>query len=676
MANANAIVDKMAQVGLRHGEKAGVAIAMTVFLVCVAAAIQEKGIETTPDQIKKVAEQAQQNLNRKEERDAIIKRLEETDKIEPTDFAARVEKQVQVKLVADQYRPARTWVTPEPGAGLIRDTPELIAPSELYAFPGRGGLLVFALDDEGNKIPYKEGEEKEAPHQKYGKVRKKGSGMGGSGMMGGMMGQPKKKKRKSKEEIAREAKAEQERLARNLSKSLAGAVPEADTSEDEKKKKEEEEDGGPYKEVTQGYRWVVITGILDHGQLLENYRKALKNPSVAHPQYLRLDLQRRTQQPDGSWSDWADVDIEKNYSVLDNITDEEEELVEENKLPDNLVDHLPFLTAGLYSGVHVARLVPKEKRQLPEDNQNAMGMGMGGPGGMAMGSGNMAAMMQANQQNMQGMMQGGKGRMWMMGMMQGSGSAGMGMPMGETETVGNYWKSEEKQVMIRALDYTVQPDETYRYRVRIVVANPNYNRDDVGPGVNRKDTKLFGPWSKETDVVTMPPDVQPYAVRALPFNVKTGPRVLFQVVRFNPGDGWTVPARFDAGLGEVIGEIDRESVPKSDGSGTKTEQIDFNSHQIVLDIGGGGFQNLPNGMLGPKIERPALAALLRHDGAMIVHSEADDLANPFRKDIESNYTHELHESDSKKKREHSQGGGYGSMMGSMMQMMGGSRGAR
>ena len=61
---------------------------------------------------------------------------------------------------------------------------------------------------------------------------------------------------------------------------------------------------------------------------------------------------------------------------------------------------------------------------------------------------------------------------------------GMGMGMaawGAAEAVGNFWKSEEKKVMVRALDFTVEPNTTYRYRVRIVVANPNYNRDDVSP---------------------------------------------------------------------------------------------------------------------------------------------------------------------------------------------------
>jgi hypothetical protein len=663
MANANAIVEKMAGLGLRHGEKAGVAIAMMVFLVCVGMAVSRPTIETSPDQVKKAAQQSQSNLERKEERDTIIKKLEETDNIKPTNFAAAVEEQIKVKLVADQFKPLRSWVTPEPGAGLIRDTPVLIAPEELYAYAGRGGLLVYARDEEGNKIPLKEGEEQEKKPQRYGNTKsRRSAGMGG-GMMG--MGGGRKKARKSQADIEREEKAERERKARELKGGLVGAV-----GKEAPKAEEEKEEGGPFKEITRGYRWVAITGTLDHGQMLANYRAALKNPAIAHPQYVRLDLQRRVQQSDGTWSDWQNVDASKNLDILDNVPDQEEELAPKEVLPDGLVDPLPFLNAGLWEKVHIASLVPKEKRELPEEPKAPRGMGM--MGGMG-GSDNMSAMMQMQSRMMQ--QRGGA----MAGMMRGGESMGsmmMGGALGGSESVGNFWKSEEKRVMIRALDFTVDPNTSYRYRARIVVANPNFNHDDVSPAAkdDAKKKYLEGPWSKETDVVTMPPDVQPYAVAALPPSGKTDTKVLFQVIRFNPGDGWTVPHRFEAGVGEVIGEPYREAVPKSDGSGTKKEEIDFNSRQIVLDIEGGGYLSLPSGLVGPTIERPALTALLRPDGAMVVHNQADDISNEFRKDTAANYKHELDESDANKKRDRSQGSGYAGMMQMMMGGRGGMRG--
>jgi hypothetical protein len=691
---ANAFVDQMKGLALRHGEKAGVALASMVFFLCVVKAAMMPSIDTSPDQIKKAAEQSDSNLNRKEEREAIVKRLEEVDKITDTKFAATVEEQTKVQLAASDFKPAREWITPEPGAGLIRDQPKLIAPTELYAYPGRGGLLVYALDEKGERIPLKEGEEKEERPQRYGNTRKPRAG--GGGMMGGMMGGmggARKKRGKSQVEIDREAKEEREKAARKLKAQLAGKVgPETDA---EKKKEEEAAPEPAYKEVTKGYRWVAITGVLDHGQLVANYREALKNPAVAHPHYERLDLERKTLQPDGTWSAWQAVDAAKNLDILDNIPEYDDELAPENVRPGGLVDPLPFLKAGVWEKVHIASLVPKEKRELPPETPvGGMGpMGAGMPGMMMgrMGGGGMG-----NQEGAGGMMGGMMGRSMMMGgMMGGAGMGGkmgemggmgmMGGMMGGGETVGDFWKSDEKRVMIRALDFTAEEDRTYRYRVRIVVFNPNLNRDDVNPGVNKTDKELKGPWSQETDPVHMPPDVEPYVLGTLDPNPKSDRKVRFQVVRFNLGDGWTIPNNFEASPGEVIGDLRTRGVPASDGSGSKSKPIDFHSHQIVLGVfmpgqspatpDPGGYQQLPSAMVGTPVERPAMAVLLRPDGSIVVHNQADDLSNQFRVDIELNYRHEI--ANSTKKRENSYGmgmmgmmGGYGGMMGGMM---GGSR---
>ena len=84
--------------------------------------------------------------------------------------------------------------------------------------------------------------------------------------------------------------------------------------------------------------------------------------------------------------------------------------------------------------------------------------------------------------------------------------------------------------MIRALDFTPLPDNSYRYRVRIVVFNPNHDRDDVSSFANNKDNQLFGPWSEPTDEVNMPADVAAYAMGTLPAP-KSDIKVNFQVIR-------------------------------------------------------------------------------------------------------------------------------------------------
>jgi len=257
-------------------------------------------------------------------------------------------------------------------------------------------------------------------------------------------------------------------------------------------------------------------------------------------------------------------------------------------------------------------------------------------------------------------------------MMRG-GAMGGGMSGGATETVESYWKSDEKRVMIRALDFTVEPDTTYRYRVRIVVFNPNRNHEDVSPGVDTKAEELRGGWSDPTDEVHMPPDVMPYLTATETPGPATDMPARFQVIRFNPTDGVTVPHNFTATPGEVIGEPRTAAIPVSDGSGKQSHTIDFNSRQIVLDLYVNknrrdppplwGKQPLPPGFDGPPIERPALALLLRPDGSVVVHSEVDDLANDVRKDIKANYDYEIGQST--KQRKSSVGMGMMGMMGAM-----------
>ncbi|OJW15597.1 MAG: hypothetical protein BGO49_15190 [Planctomycetales bacterium 71-10] len=674
---ANAAVDKLKNFGLRFGDKIAVALASVIFFLCLFKAVSRPTIDVQPEQIKKAAEQSDSNLRRKVPTEEIVNTLVEQG-IKTSDFAKEAEESAKMVLVAADFKPRQEWVMPEPGAGLIRDQPTLIAVDDVYAYPGRGAALVYALDAEGKRIV--ETEPKEPPKSQTfsrGKKRRRGSGsmmgsmmgMGmGMGMEGGMGGVPQTPEEKKK------AQAELERRRKELQARLTG-------KDDPNAKDEEPEDpankpqGPPAKEITKGLRWVAITGTLDHELLKENYRKALKNVSIAHPNYRRLDVQRQVKQADGSWGDWADVDAQRNLEVLDNLPMEDEELAPKEVIPENLVDPLPFLTSGLWEKVHIASLVPKELKEIPDPTQAPGGMG-GYPGMMGRGS-MMPGMMGGGYPGMMGEMgmdgPGSRGSSMMggmMGMMGMMGEMGGMMGGGATETLANFWRTEEKKVMVRALDFTAQPDESYRYRIRIVVYNPNLNREDVSPGVDNKSEELGGPWSEPTDEVHMPPDVTAYAMGVLPAGAKSDVKATFQVVKFNPEDGQTLPRNIDAAAGEFVGMGPPLStaVPTSDGTGQKNQRVDFNSRMMVVDVQG-GFKPLPADFPGNVIPRPAATLLLRPDGAVELRDEADDRLDEVRKDVESNYKRELKESD--KVRSNSMGSGYEMMMGGMEGMMGG-----
>jgi hypothetical protein len=687
---ANPKVEKLKDFGLRYGDKFAVALASVVFVLCLGMAFQRPTIDIAPEQIKKYAEQSESYLSRRQDPEEILKVLVEQG-LQDSDFAKQAQDSAKVLLVADNYRAAREWVIPEPGAGLVRDTPKLIEPENLYAYPGRGAALVYALDSEGNRIP--EEVKKEAPKtEPQTRRRKRASAMMGSGSMmagmSGMMGGARKSGTgKSQAQLEKEAKADEDRRRREMQARLSGKDAPKEKDE-EAKAKELADQGPPPKEITKGLRWVALTATLDHAQMLSNYRDALKNPSTAQPYYLRLEAQRQEQQSDGSWTEWEDVAAKRNQEILDNLPETDEELTPDQVRPPRLNDPLPFLKAGLWEKVHINSLVPEEKKyvapaQLPSETGGMMGM-MGsmsrGPGmmgsSMMMGEADMMSRMGSMGRGMMGSSMMGPGMMG--GMMDGEGGymGAMGMGGGGVEGITNFWKSEEKKLMVRALDFTAEPDANYRYRTRIVVHNPNYKREDLSPtaALTKETKELFGPWSEPSNEVHMPPDVSAYAMGVLPGGAKSDMKVSFQVVKFSPDDGVTVPASFDASPGEVIGEALRRDIPVSDGTGKKAKLIDFNSHQIVLDVDG-GWQPMPSGVTGGGLARPALALLLRPDGSVVVRDEADDRIDVVRKDIESNYKRELEESN--KARESSMGSGYGSMMESMMGgMMGGGRRGR
>src|SRR5262249_42045072 len=179
-----------------------------------------------------------------------------------------------------------------------------------------------------------------------------------------------------------------------------------------------------------------------------------------------------------------------------------------------------------------------------------------------------------------GMMGGGPG-MGRMGMMGG----GFGMAGGPTDNM-NFEKTQEDKVMIRSLDFTVDPDSSYRYRLRVVVWNPNLGHEDINRGVDTKAEELYGPWSEPTNDVTMPADVTPYAIRRMPNG-----KVTFQILRWDPKDGVTIVRNFDTEPGKMVGETATAFIPVADDSGKRPNRnVDFTSRQIVLDAMGGMHQ--------------------------------------------------------------------------------------
>lgn len=637
---SNATVEKLKALGLRHGEKAGVGLAAALCILLLVMAAGKETINLTPEQVKKAAEQAAANINKNQPEESILERLE-NEFLKKPEFEAVVEKQAKTLLVATPFKARTPWVSPEPGAGLLRDDPVLIAVSELYAYPGRGGVLMYELKD-GERIKDDgKGADEDTKARRFVKKKKK---RGGGGMMGGpMMAMGgRNKSKKSEEQIKKERMEAYELEKKRKAAAVVGQAKEEETDDSAA------EEGGPWKEKTVGKRWVALTGTIDHKQLRDNYLLALKRPEDAHPHYKRLDVQRQIKQPDGTWSEWEDVDYKPNMEVLENLPEEEEELAPEDVIFEALVDPLPFLKAGYWERVHIGSLVPKAKVEVAKPDLGGNG---GAPGTTNGNYPDQSRMVPPPSMTMGGPM--------MNGMMMPQGMEG-------SAEVTNYPKSDADTIMIRSLDFTVEPDTTYRYRVRIVVYNPNLDREDTNPGVNRKDKYLKGPWSDPSDEATMPADVTAYALKPAP-NAKQSDvvPVQFQITRWNPEDGITVVRTFDDAPGEIVGENASVLIPTSDGSKATNKTVDFNTRQLLLDSAL-GTQPLPAiGLNGSTFEAPVLSLLVRPDGSVVARNQALDLKDEVRADIVNNYEKEKKESGKKRENSYSDTMGASTMPAGM-----------
>jgi hypothetical protein len=196
-------------------------------------------------------------------------------------------------------------------------------------------------------------------------------------------------------------------------------------------------EGVRFKEVYEDHRWVVVTGVLNHRAIREGISKTLGlDISMAHPNYRRVDVQRQERVPGGAWSDWTEVDRDRNCHILEDCPEVAEERTPPEVRFDCLVDPLPFQRTGVWQGVDVERLVAGRR----------------------------------------------------------GGRQEQGLMIGVSDRPA-FQKTDVPEIMVRSLDFTVEPGKAYRYRVRTVIEGKEYvgqRREEVGP------------WSEPTALVSIP----------------------------------------------------------------------------------------------------------------------------------------------------------------------------
>jgi hypothetical protein len=235
---------------------------------------------------------------------------------------------------------------------------------------------------------------------------------------------------------------------------------------------------------------------------------------------------------------------------------------------------------------------------------------------------------------------------------------GMRSPVRRRASLGEEEEVEEMQeveyLLFRFFDFSVQPGKHYRYRVKLVLANPNYGmlphfleRDGM-----EKVKTLEADWSEPSPPVAVPRDSQ---VLVASTRASDGSASLM-MVRFEEKDGVaaseefvtvqrgqflnylgrpapeTGPTGMMGGMGPMgpmggMGPMGPTGMPYATGTPRRRDEdaperkVDYITNALLLDVAGGG--RLPG--RDRSLVEPGSILLLNADGNLVVQNELDDL---------------------------------------------------
>jgi hypothetical protein len=401
-------------------------------------------------------------------------------------------------------------------------------------------------------------------------------------------------------------------------------------------------------EAIRGIHWAVITALYPHRDQVKEYlAKLVDEPPI----YKMVMVERREVLSDGSMSEWSQIDLKKQVEITRVIpkkkrTPENQDLLAAKAVFDGLVMPLPELVAGRWTFHNqkaaweaalavsarggggrgmVGNEMDGEVDESTQDQLNSELFNSGIPGAGRRGGGGMGAATQSVGLDSAGgggyPGSGGDGRSMSMGAAPGMGqSQGMGMGQnygmggnnprsgqpggGANQTTGttkdqakSLQRCDAELVQIRFIDYTVEPEHTYQYRLKVKVQNPN-----VVISTNKEGKEIFEPridlisldvgaekdltskdWSEPTLPVYVPADTEYYILE----KIKTREEAKMQVHMWKKELGEWQFADFLIKPGDPIGSEVRDYPFVGFDDVQKKIRFDFSTQDLLLDVAGG-----------------------------------------------------------------------------------------
>lgn len=141
-------------------------------------------------------------------------------------------------------------------------------------------------------------------------------------------------------------------------------------------------------------------------------------------------------------------------------------------------------------------------------------------------------------------------------------------------------------LLFRYFDFDVEPGEIYRYRVALVLQNPNFGAPLAATGgvaSVREGEERVTPWSEPTPAVRVAEMVQYYVAGVQPPKTQAFPTVRMNMFQYDQGVGTVVQHEVDVPFGQNVGGKARAE-QANPGKGTFEEvEYTFRSEDILVD---------------------------------------------------------------------------------------------
>lgn len=357
------------------------------------------------------------------------------------------------------------------------------------------------------------------------------------------------------------------------------------------------------KDKKAGHNWVVVTGLVPVAQQTAIYeamfRDALmKRGDTDRPQYMTLEVERAIIDPSNPDSEpqWQPLDlgaIGQLYSQFEKVA--EDIVPEELRLTAVCMPLPPLLGAshgpevshpGLATAAAGAAPAAPAAEQPPVVAAAEQPAGFGGFGAF--------------------------------------GAAQEAAPPPQTQPAEEEQVASGAEQLYRIFDFSVQPLQSYRYRTRLALANPNKGMAPQflqDPSLAQGD-RVWTEWSEPSAIVTVPGIFRLWLETVDGARGNNEAEAALVVQKWDSGHAAEVVHRFsDLLRGKLLDETTQANVPDPlKGGAPAPANVVFDTGLALLDMTGG--EMLPN--TGRPVRAPGEALVLAADGSLTIRSQLSD----------------------------------------------------